>query len=204
MSTQPQWPEDAKYVLVYIAELRQQTRFAQLASVALYAALARQIADGTPEIFRSLHSLLTHTSNISKLLWPALPQRKKDELEEAYETRCSNIPKLQRAKVLRAALRLPSDSHPLKSRTLRDNLEHFDEKLDKWMRERDPRALGFVQDNVGVRGAIQINDMDDSDFWRWYDPATHTMWFRGESYNIKSLVTAVEELRQQVEEVLKR
>src|SRR5581483_2573832 len=68
------------------------------------------------EVFRQLHYLLLHTSNVSKILWPGAPG----------ESRAA-----QRGAELRKLMALP-DEHPLAQRTLRNHLEHYDERLDAW------------------------------------------------------------------------
>ena len=107
---------------VYRIEVRTQVSMALNAAAALGMALARREqhdADGQQrlhqEVFRSIHSMLSHTSNVSRLLWPTPPRRKKRETKATYETRCPQVPR-----GLRVALGLPEDSHPLKTRRLRD------------------------------------------------------------------------------------
>ncbi len=85
---------------------------------------------------------------------------------------------------------LPADSYPLKSRRLRDHLEHFDERLDDW---RDSSTHhNFAQDNIGPVGAL--GGIDPNDVMRWYDPVTKTYRFRSEAFDIQEIVTAMEGL----------
>lgn len=130
------------------------------------------------EVFRSLHSLLTHSSNISRLFWP--PGGKGPDAEK----------RLERGRVLRSKVGLPDEDHPLHKRTLRDHLEHFDERIDHW-RATSVRK-NYAQDLVGPKGMIQ--GLDESDMMRWYDPARKTFLFRGDEFNIQELVSAVDAL----------
>ena len=68
------------------------------------------------ETFRNLHSFLTHSSCVSRLLFP--PGSGKN----------SNAGK--RAAYLKNYLGVQED-HGIASRTLRDHLEHYEERLDK-------------------------------------------------------------------------
>src|SRR5687767_100298 len=89
---------------VYLGELSSQCEFCWWAVRQLNIAL---YDDNTFETFRAIHSLLTHASNISRLLWPA-PLRKRgveapdDASARADETRA-------RGQALRSALGIPDD-----------------------------------------------------------------------------------------------
>lgn len=141
------------------------------------------------EVFRSVHSFLTHTSNISRMLWPAVPSRGNGESDEGYEARISQKLPVGRARALRQTFGL-SDEHPLKSRRLRDLLEHFDEKLDEWRTTSVQRNI--VSDYIGPRnGFVGITE---TDMMRWFDPSTNSFTFRGEIFDLQALATAVSDL----------
>lgn len=141
------------------------------------------------EVFRSIHSFLTHTSNISRLLWPALPTRGNGESDSAYEARVVTKPSVIRSRVLRAEFGL-TDEHVLKSRRLRDLLDHFDEKLDEWRTTSKHRNI--VNDYIGPKNGIV--GVADTDMMRWFDPSTKVFTFRGEVFNLQSLATEVERM----------
>ncbi len=186
---------------IYLGEAATQCRFAINAARALDNVVPRWFEalnaenDGLAqtlhdEIFRSLHSLLTHSSNVSKLFWPAPPRRKSGESQEAYASRKAANPKNSRAEELRQAVGLPETGHVLCSRKLRDHLEHFDERLDEWQ-ARSPRR-NYFHDTIGVRAAL--HGVDDCDIMRWYDPNANHLLFRGDTFEIPALVAAVEEV----------
>jgi hypothetical protein len=130
------------------------------------------------EVFRGLHSLLTHASNISRILWPPSGN-------SAVAKRRAN-----RGIALRHYLDLPDNGHPLKERTLRDHLEHFDERLDDWAGTSIQR--NFIQDSIGAWGALP--SFDEGDVMRWFDPSTLRFIFRGQSFDIQIIVSEIAKL----------
>ncbi|WP_156962578.1 hypothetical protein [Salinisphaera hydrothermalis] len=130
------------------------------------------------EVFRSIHSLLTHASNISRLFWPPIGRGKNGAKKE------------ERGRILRERVGLPNENHPLKKRTLRDHLEHFDERIDSW-RETSARK-NYAQDLIGPQNMIQ--GLDPADMMRWYDPDRKRFMFRGEEFDMQELVSAINEL----------
>jgi hypothetical protein len=193
---------------IYLEEAATQCRFALNAILGLQNVLPRvgeaaragnhalrQVLQD--EVFRSIHSCLTHASNVSRIFWPAQPEMRARETHGHYVARCAEKPKNKRASELRAAVGLP-DEHYLKGRTLRDHLEHFDERLDSWRAESKDGS--FVQDCIGPRGAIV--GIDEDDYMRWFDPTTGSMWFRGERYDLRELVAAIEDVLKRITGVL--
>jgi hypothetical protein len=182
---------NGREISVYLREADTQCRLVIGAVVALNNAMeAASRESGGPtdwqrfefvqgEIFRSLHSLLTHASNVSRLFWP--PAGKGAVAQKREE----------RGRLLRQRVGLPDDSHPLKTRTLRDHLEHFDERIDHW-RETSVRK-NYAQDLVGPKGMIV--GLEETDMMRWYDPSQKRFMFRGESFDIQGLVAALDQLR---------
>ena len=175
---------------IFLQELDTQCKFALNAAKALndvmtrYGAMSRSRDEGLDpevkmtlhaEVFRTIHSLLTHASNASKILWPVASGDK------------------SRGRHLREILGIGEQSHPLRNRTLRDHLEHFDERIDKW-------AAGggrvFAHDIIGP--LTLISGLNPQDRMRWYDSENATMNFRGESYDIKEVVGAVQDIRERL------
>jgi hypothetical protein len=174
---------------VYVSEVAKQCHFAVGAVGQLNHALKSLGESGRDaerrkffhsEVFRSIHSFLTHTSNVSRLLWPAVPTRGNGESDKAYSARLSSKPAIQRARALRVTLSL-SEDHILKSRRLRDLLEHFDEKLDEW--RSTSVHLNIVNDFIGSKGSIV--GIAETDMMRWFDPSTNAFTFRGEIFDLR-------------------
>ena len=138
------------------------------------------------EVFRGLHSFLTHVSNVSRLLWPPTPKRRSGESKESHDSRKQLS--VDRGRLLREALKIPDD-HVLRTRELRDHLEHFDERLDEWQNTTETRAL--IDFNIGPN---IVSGVSDRDRLRNYDPGPALFTFRGETYKIKELSDAISEI----------
>lgn len=106
---------------------------------------AKAIQDDShhPNVVASLQEALSHCAAVSRFFWPAV----KNKLAVA------------RAKTLREAFGIGDDS-PLRSRAIRNHVEHFDERLDRFL-SADP--MGQLCDFV-----IGPNDLADEE-------ATHVM-----------------------------
>ena len=187
--------------LVYLREVVTQCDFALNAIRGLNNVLPRMRRDAASgdrearntlhqEVFRSIHSFLTHASNVSRIFWPAPPRRNKGESDAEYTARGLAVKRVARGVALRSTTDLPDD-HTLRNRKLRDHLEHFDDRLDTW--ESTSVRHNYVQDFIGPSNAIE--GIDASDMMRWFDPTTNYMRFRGEEFNLQALADALMEIR---------
>ena len=150
---------------IYLHEIQIQCNYALRSLAEFNAAMKRS---DILDIFRTAHHLLTHISNVSRILWPAGDRNKTHRGRPQH-----------RAVELRRILDLPDD-HLLKARKLRNHLEHFDTRLDDWAHSRPNRI--YVDMNVGPRHSVQIDGLQDSDRMRHIDPATKSFIFRGEVF----------------------
>ncbi|WP_338509132.1 hypothetical protein [Pseudomonas poae] len=89
-----------------------------------------------------------------------------------------------------SALNIVDPEHVLKNRTLRDHLEHFDERIDHWMQTSERR--NYVQDYIGAKGGIQ--GMEESDMMRQYDPDNGNFTFRGETHSLVDLFAGLQDV----------
>lgn len=149
------------------------------------------------EVFRTIHSFLTHASNLSRLFWPIYRPPRQSETPEVFEER---VPRAKRGRELRTVVGLPDNGHLLHDRRLRDHLEHFDERLDQWQVESKKR--NYLQDHIG--SVRSISGVDATDMMRWFDPSTSCFRFRGEEYDLQALTDAVNDLLQQIRTFLKK
>lgn len=130
----------------YVQELHTQTYYARRSFDHFHAAFeAMRLADKATavDIFYGLHGLVSAGGNISKLLWPSPRNTNSRRGRRA----------LERGAVLRQLLQV-SDGSPLRLRTLRDDLEHFDERIDT--------VLDRLSETVGLPSVIASDCIFDS------------------------------------------
>jgi len=165
---------------IYLNELITQCENALTASKRMNELLGAQ-QNTVAEFFREAADFLQHTSAASKLLWPPGNSNK------ARGERAKN-----RGKHLRASLGVDGE-HALRSRRLRDHLEHYDERIDDWA-ETSPNK-NIVDNMIGQRSAIGGNAIKDTDIMRLYDPSAKKFIFRGESFDVQDLASGVIDIR---------
>jgi hypothetical protein len=124
-------------------------------------------------IFVSLQNLLNAAANIAKAFW-------------GQGGKLSD----QRTK-LRDSIELDDDS-PLRSVTMRNNFEHFDERLDSWW-AKSQRHI-YVDLNIGPPHGF-FSGVDASDIFRLYDPEQQLLVFWGETYDVQAIATEIERVR---------
>ena len=165
---------------IYLHELVTQCEYAVAAVQRMNALLASR-ENVTAEFFREASDFLQHTSAASRLLWP--PGGSDKVRRERANTRGDH---------LRISLGIDGD-HVLRSRRLRDHLEHYDERIDDWA-ETSPNK-NIVDNMIGPRSAIGGDAIRDADIMRLYDPSTKKFVFRGESLDIQELVSGLIDVR---------
>jgi hypothetical protein len=122
----------------------------------------------TEHVFYALQNLLNAGANISKALWGARGKLAKER------------------KPLRDSIGIADDS-PLREVNMRNNFEHFDERLDRWWAQSERH--NFIDMSIGPPSMIM--GADDLDRFRMFDPVTTNMMFWGEEFNIQSIVNEV-------------
>ncbi|MBH3464459.1 hypothetical protein I5Q49_06315 [Pseudomonas carnis] len=203
---------DAHFLMVYLREIESQSLMATNA-IGNLDHISATMANPKNEIgfeqrntlnkeyFRSVHSFLTHLSNMSRLLWPPALSPKQNCFcgkPKANGMECSTCVARERSSQILNALGLQGADHIIKNRTLRDHLEHFDERIDHWMKTSKNR--NFVQDIIGPKGGIM--GLDESDMMRQYDPATGTFRFRGETFSLVELFAGLNDLLARTRQAL--
>jgi hypothetical protein len=121
--------------------------------------------------FYHLQNLLNATANVSKALW-------------GQGGKFSS-----KRKALRVSIGV-KDTSPLKITTMRNNFEHFDERLDKWwQKSKQHNNLDFsIMPKSGVKGLNPI------DWFRVFDPTSKNLYFWSQEFNIGELVSEVREI----------
>lgn len=186
------------HLLLYLQEIQAQCRMARSAFDSLSRwphahSPVQTIEEGalnTAAFFRDLHSMLTHVGVISKLIWP---------IKNRANTR------EQRGAEVRAHLELPPAGHILHGRALRDDLEHFDERLDSWVHQKEiclqerKRVPDYWQDCIGPWGIPLQHGAEAHNVMRHYDPDTKIFRFQGKPMNMPELDRAVKVLQHRVD-----
>lgn len=119
----------------------------------------------TGGVFYGLQNILSAGANVSKALW-------------------GQGGKLaQERKALRDSLQVSEES-ALKPTDMRNNFDHFDDRLKKWW--GSSKHKNYADMNLGPRDAIQ--GIDPNDFFRNYDPQSKKLFFGGEEIDIQALI----------------
>jgi len=125
----------------------------------------------TTRVFYALQNLLNAAANISKALW-------------GQAGRLS-----AQRQALRDSIGI-SDASPLRNVTMRNNFEHFDERLDKWWNESQQH--NNVDFNIG--GKYAFGHHEPIDYFRNFDPVTTELYFWSQEFNVKELITEVQRI----------
>ena len=155
-----------KKIDVYIGEIEAQIEFSKLSYKNFEESYAK---NNTQETFMHIHHFLIHISNIDK----TLDVRKNQLRESILGKNLTN-----------------ADLKPF--RRIRNHLEHFDERLDKWVKEYDGHTffdMNFIQGAKGFPKKAFLRALDGK-----------IMKFQGEDYDLESL----NELLSEVESDIKK
>ena len=142
------------------------------------------LADGGNKGFvvANIQEALTHIGELSRFFWPS---RENNE---------SSL----RSKKLRTAFDL-SENSPLKDRKLRDALEHFDERLDKYLKDFPVGQL-ITDPVVG-----SVNDLDASiRVFRLVDSNMSTFVLLDEKYEFGELRDITKAVQETAREMLEK
>ena len=142
------------------------------------------------DVFRHVHSFLTHAGNVSKLLWPSSAAKKNNESDEAYLLR---VPAVLRGGELKNLYSLPQ-INLLEKRPLRNSLEHFDERLDVYITENQTCYTDLVI------GAEDILSYSRSHIMR--HALADTFYFRGEAFDLSAIANCWESIYIKSQELL--
>jgi hypothetical protein len=139
----------------------------------------------------SVESFLIAVANISKILWPSRPNRC---------VKCGFQPDVPsdvsaRRQDLRKFLTL-DDSSPIASRKFRNHFEHYDFRIEEWAKKAQTK--GIIDSNIGPPTSVIIHPPNKYAYMRNFDPSKFILHFRDEEYEIKPVVTAIQDLLNKV------
>lgn len=155
----------------YVAELKGQIEYVKLSVKALDETIR---SNNVQETFRNLHSFLTHAACISKLFWPP---RQKSEARGVF---------------LRELLSVKKETSPgLSNRSLRNSLDHFDERLDEALAKGQGKL--FADSNIGPVGAIALGT---ELVFRHYDPTSRIYTFREQDFDLGQICKEVGDIER--------
>lgn len=147
----------------------------------------------------SVQALLIAAANISKLLYS--PEPKNKEFRESND----NLKKKELAEIKKAlceSLGITESSILISKyvRKIRNNFEHFDERL------HDQNTLSKRRNSIDLNiGDISsIEGFDPEGYLRNLNPYTWELIFRGEVYNLKAIIQAVQALHSIAENEFKK
>jgi len=83
------------------------------------------------------------------------------------------------------------DTSPLKVVDMRNNFEHYDERLERWWNE-SPRH-NIADRMIGPPDLVV--GLDEIERFRFYDNTTNDIVFWGERFNVQAIVTEIERIR---------
>ena len=130
------------------------------------------LTSGNQEVlWAGIQNLLTAAANIAKAAWGS-------EGRLAEERR-----------PLRESLSI-TDGSPIANVDLRNHLEHYDERLDRWYRTSEQHNHADYM----VGPPMMISGIAPTDVFRHFDPVSGVVIFWGEHYNLSELVEAIKGL----------
>jgi len=184
---------DKKREDLYIDELKTQVDFA-LFSIKNINFFLEQMDDGkaggSDNFWYYAQNLVVYSGNISKILW-GVKDRNKSK---------NSIRKKERQE-LRGKLKIENDSL-LKNRSLRNALEHIDEKLEEFTDNENniifnKNIFTLIEECKFEEGSYRLSKEKNL---RHYDPITKTFYFYGEKVNLQDLYRSINLLKKNISE----
>jgi hypothetical protein len=158
---------DRQVLQIFQFEVELQCKIILVSANELNAAL---VSGNNIDIWRELQSILMASANLSKMFWGS-GGKKEDE-----------------RKALRESLQVGDDS-PLRDPDLRNDFEHFDERLTKWHKTSERK--NYFGRSIGKPNVVGV---DETEFFQMFDPPTGTVTFWEHSVNLNDVISEVQRL----------
>ncbi|GAA4762738.1 hypothetical protein GCM10023351_01490 [Microbacterium gilvum] len=123
-------------------------------------------------VWLGMHVALAGAGNVAKALWGSGGKKSAKRL------------------VLRESLGVKEDS-PLQDTDLRNHIEHFDERLERWWESAERNH--FVDGFIGAKD--QMQGASGQDLFRMYDPEIATAYFWDEAFPLADVQKEVSRLQ---------
>jgi hypothetical protein len=160
---------DDRLESIFQNELDTQCRFILIGARQVNACLEQR--QSTDCVWFALQGMLISAANASKLLWGS-------QKEDAPEAR----------RQLRESVGVNGES-PLRSRRLRNDFEHFDERLETYFGA--DQGHHYFGRNIGPAGFFKVDGEDPPHFGH-FDPASTTVSFWERSASLQEIVGEAE------------
>ena len=154
--------------MVFLSDIVLQSKIAELAAKRLLA-----IKDNFDqiEVWSSIQSILVAAGNVSKIFWP----------QKEYEARGERLRKLLKV----------TEDNLLSDRKFRNHFEHYDDRIEKWFKGKS----SAVYSDLAIDPFKSIWGNVPTNHHRAYDPLSHTLTFRGESFDLAAVLKELKEIR---------
>lgn len=163
---------------VFAAELETQCDFVVIGARQANEALSRNDVDDT---WFAIQGVLSAAANASKLLWGTRhqPKDRRKDLREFAEV---------------------DESSPLRSRTLRDHFEHFDERIAEWFGNDSHKV--YVGRNIGTPGGISLNGKEPEKQFGFFDTSKPAVTFWTDEVNLNDIVMEASRVKRTLQSKL--
>lgn len=173
------------WIEMSIREIWTQAHFAEIA----YSHIDPKAANGNDAVFSSIHSFLSHCAMVSKMLMANdYPERK--GLLKIFAEYLIKLELLKKQKTIAIGSILGiKESSIIHKRKFRNHLEHYDERLKKWIRKYGTNI------HVGTYNIGPKSEIPDMLFVSHYDPSTQVFTFVNEDFDLGQLFEEVQRIK---------
>ncbi|PJJ83398.1 hypothetical protein [Mucilaginibacter auburnensis] len=154
---------------IFIGEITLQAKIAQRAAERLRATHNKR---DNLETWCSIQSILVAAGNVSKILWP----------NKAYKARGESLRKFLGI----------DESNPLSSRKFRNHFEHYDERIEEYFKNHSGGVYTDMAMNPSFNSGIFGNEPLETH--RGYNSFNNTLVFRGETFDLDAVLTALNDI----------
>lgn len=169
---------DRQLLRIFQSELALQCQFVLLGAANLNAALVGEISH--MRVWLALQEILVAAANISKLLWGSRTGRETERMKREATRQ-----------PLRESVGISDDSC-LRSPALRNDFEHFDERIEAWVK-KDPQRI-YIGRSIGPPQSIVIEGGIPEQRFGNFDPSTAMATFWDTEASIQDIVTEVQQI----------
>jgi len=162
----PSKTEKDLWVEMSIREIWTQAHFAEIA----YSHVDPKATCGNDAVFSSIHSFLSHCAIVSKMLSAKYDNNAPHAIGDILGVLSSSI---------------------IHTKTFRNHLEHYDERLRRWIGQHGVNII-IGDYNIVPKSAINIPNMV---FVRHYDPSTGTFTFVNDDFDLRALSDEVQRIK---------